>query len=44
METADAPFLSQSEEVWQNTIDWMFDEGMIERKPEISEVMAELEY
>ena len=44
METADAPFLSQSEEVWQNTIDWMFDEGMIERKPEIDEVMAELEY
>ena len=44
METADGPFLSQSEEVWQNTIDWMFDEGMIERKPEISEVMAELEY
>lgn len=44
METADAPFLSQSEEVWQNTIDWMFDEGMIERKPEISEVMAELKY
>ena len=44
METEDAPFLSQSEEVWQNTIDWMFDEGMIERKPEISEVMAELKY
>ena len=44
METTDAPFLSQSEEVWQNTIDWMFDEGMIERKPEISEVMAELKY
>ena len=44
METADAPFLSQSADVWQGTIDWMYDEGMIERKPEIDEVMAELEY
>ena len=44
METEDAPFLSQSADVWQGTIDWMYDEGMIERKPEIDEVMSELEY
>ena len=44
METEDAPFLSQSADVWQNTIDWMYDEGMIVRKPEIDEVMSELEY
>ena len=43
METEDAPFLSQSADVWQNTIDWMYDEGMIERKPEIDEVMDYME-
>ena len=44
METPDAPFLSQTAEVWQENIDWMFDEGLISRKPAIDEVMVELEY
>ena len=44
METPDAPFLSQTDEVWQKNIDWMYDEGLIDHKPEVSEVMVNLEY
>ena len=44
METADAPFLSQTEQCWQETIDWMYDEGLISEKPDGSEVMATIEY
>lgn len=44
METEDAPFLSQTEACWQENIDWMYDEGLISRKPEVSEVMAELPF
>ena len=44
METADAPFLSQTEQCWQENIDWMYDEGLISEKPDVSEVMATIEY
>ena len=44
METADAKFLSQSEECWQENIDWMYDEGLISTKPEVSDVMATIAY
>lgn len=44
METADAPFLSQSESCWQENIDWMYDEGLISSKPDVSEVMATIAY
>ena len=44
METADAPFLSQTEECWQENIDWMYDQGLISQKPDVSEVMATIEY
>lgn len=44
METADAPFLSQSEACWQENIDWMYDEGLISEKPEVSEVMVNIEF
>lgn len=44
METADAPFLSQSETCWQENIDWMYDEGLISTKPEVSEVMAVIDF
>ena len=44
METADAPFLSQTEECWQENIDWMYDQGLISQKPDVSEVMASIEY
>lgn len=44
METADAAFLTQTETCWQQNIDWMYDEGLISAKPEVSEVMAEINY
>ena len=44
METADAPFLSQSESCWQENIDWMYEEGLISSKPDVSEVMATIAY
>ena len=44
METADAAFLSQTEQCWQENIDWMYDEGLISEKPDVSEVMATIEY
>jgi len=44
METEDAPFLSQTEACWQENIDWMYDEGLITRKPDVSEVMTELSF
>lgn len=42
METADAAFLTQTEACWQQNIDWMYEEGLISAKPEVSEVMAEI--
>lgn len=44
METAEAPFLSQTAENWQANIDWMYDAGLIEEKVETSQVMAEISY
>lgn len=44
METEDAPFLSQSETCWQENIDWMYDEGLISSKPDVSEVMATIAF
>lgn len=44
METADAAFLSQSEACWQENIDWMYDEGLISEKPDVSEVMANIDF
>lgn len=43
METEDARFLSQTGECWQENIDWMFENGLIEKKIEVSDVMAELD-
>jgi putative hydroxymethylpyrimidine transport system substrate-binding protein len=44
METADAKFLSQTAENWQNNIDWMYEAGLINKKVEVSDVMAEIEF
>ena len=44
METADAAFLSQSEACWQENIDWMYEEGLISTQPDISEVMATIDF
>ncbi|MCR6544089.1 ABC transporter substrate-binding protein [Dehalobacterium formicoaceticum] len=43
MASADAPFLSQSETVWQNNIEWLKQEGLIDRRIQVSDVMAEIE-
>ena len=40
METEDAPFITQTEENWKENIDWMKEHGLIERVPEVSEVMT----
>ena len=44
METEDVSFLTQTEECWQENIDWMYDEGLISAKPEVSDVMATIAY
>ncbi len=44
METDDAPFLSQSEENWQENIDWMLSAGLINQPVEVSDVMAEIAF
>ena len=42
METADSAFLSQSAEVWQKNIDWLFERGLISQKVTPEDVMAEI--
>ena len=42
METKDAPFGTQTEENWKENIDWMYEQGLIERVPEVSEIMKDL--
>lgn len=44
METADARFLSQTEECWQKNIDWLYDSGLIQTRVEPAQVMAELDW
>ena len=40
METADAPFMSQTEENWKENIEWMKEHKLIDRVPDVSEVMT----
>ena len=44
METADAAFLSQSDECWQENIDWMLQQGLISETVALDEVRINLEY
>ena len=44
METADAEFLSQSDACWQENIDWMVSQGLIEESIDLDEVRVNLEY
>jgi len=44
METEDAPFLSQTEEKWQENIEWMYDTGLIDHKVDVSDVMVQIDY
>ena len=44
METEEAKFLSQTEQCWQENIDWMYDQGLIAEKPDVSDVMVNLDF
>ena len=44
METADAPFLSQSDSCWQENIDWMMDQGLINEAVALDDVRVNLEF
>ncbi|MCI6887906.1 MAG: ABC transporter substrate-binding protein [Lachnospiraceae bacterium] len=43
METADASFLSQSDECWQENIDWMLEQGLIDQAVSLDDVRVNLE-
>lgn len=44
METQSAVFLSQTEACWQENIDWMHEQGLIQAKPAVSDVMAQIKF
>ena len=44
METDEVPFFTQSDECWQENIDWMFDQGLIESKPALDDVRVNMEF
>lgn len=44
METADADFLSQSDECWQENIDWMLEQGLISEPVALDEVRVDLTF
>ncbi|MDY6086320.1 MAG: ABC transporter substrate-binding protein [Peptoniphilaceae bacterium] len=44
METADAAFLSQSDECWQENIDWMLEQGLISETVALDEIRINLGY
>lgn len=44
METADAEFLSQSDECWQENIDWMLESGLIDKSVELDQVRRNIEF
>ena len=44
METMTAKFLSQSDECWQENIDWMLAQGLIEKAPALDDVRVNLDF
>ena len=42
METADASFLSQTEECWQENVDWLLSEGLIQSAPALEDLYVTL--
>ena len=44
METADAAFLSQSDECWQENVDWMLEQGLISETVALDEVRVSLDF
>ncbi len=43
METADAAFLTQTDERWQENIDWLFEQGLITKTVDVDDVRVNLE-
>lgn len=44
MEQENAPFLSQQAEVWQEDIDWMTENGLLNHPIEVEDVMVNLDF
>lgn len=44
METEDAAFLSQSDSCWQENIDWMLEQGLIDQAVSLDDVRVNFEY
>lgn len=44
METSEAEFLSQSDECWQENIDWMLSEGLIDEAVAVDDVRVNLDF
>ena len=44
METADAKFLSQTDENWQQNIDWMLAQGLIDKAVTPDDVRVNLDW
>ena len=44
METSEAAFLSQSDACWQENIDWMLSQGLIEKVVSLDDVRVNLEF
>ena len=42
METAEAPFLTQSAECWQENVDWLLSEGLIDQAPALDQLYVDL--
>ena len=42
METGEAPFLSQSAACWQENVDWLLEQGLIDEAPALDELYVEL--
>ena len=42
METDEAPFLSQSEACWQENVDWLLEQGLIDQAPTLDDLYVEL--
>lgn len=44
MENESASFLSQSDECWQENIDWMLESGLIDKSVDVDDVRANIEF
>ena len=42
METTEAPFLFQSDGCWQENIDWMLEQGLIDSAPALDDVRVNI--